>query len=417
MEKKSKQRKKFRYNYILCLGILTYILVKVVSTISNSTIPVYTVDYGDIVKSMNKECIVIRDEKVIFSKLSGKIDYFVNEGDRLYMNEQIAQVYIKDLDPSVKEKLDTVNRRIEGISANKDEQMLRKDIEKIENNINLLKRELKNKLIHGDIANTQKIKEDLLYLVDKKSLIWGEKSFVGKNLSNLKQEKKILEEKIESSVNTILAENAGVVSFSADGLEEILRLDTLEKLESDYLFSLKGNNNIINKKGEVQVGDAIAKITNNHVWNIAVVLDDKEKDKLPEGRHVDIIKGDIQFSGRVIHLYEDNRGKYIAVIEITEQIDDFHKIRKEKFEIVYKKLTGIKIPKSAVVTEDDKKGVYIISQTGNAVFKELQSILGEDENNIILNYREISTNNIDTVKLYDEIVLTPSRVKQGQKIR
>ncbi|KXZ39572.1 putative membrane fusion protein [Alkalithermobacter thermoalcaliphilus JW-YL-7 = DSM 7308] len=413
---KKKRKKKIKFNYIWIFGILSYILFKLIFNISNATISLYTVDYGEIVETITKQGIVIRDEKVILSKVSGKIDYFVKEGERIHANEQIAHIYIKDLDPSIKERLDTVNRRIEGINANKDEQIIQRDIEKIENSINSLRVDIKNRLIDNDISNIQRLKDDLLNLIDKKSLIIGEKSFVGKNINALKAEKNKLQEKVNSSVNQIVSESTGVISFASDGFEDILRVDTLNKLESDYLFNLK-NDVKINKKDQVEVGDVIAKITNNHEWYIAIVLEEKEKEKFSVGKNLTIKKNDIDFSGNVKYLYKDSKNRYILVIEVKEEIENFYNVRKEEFEIVYKNIVGIKVPKSAVIDKDGKRGVYVVSNTGNAVFKELKSILGENKSDIILDYRDITRNNVDTVKLYDQIVLSPNRVSDGQKIR
>ncbi|WP_242939245.1 HlyD family efflux transporter periplasmic adaptor subunit [Tepidibacter thalassicus] len=418
MKAKKKKKRKIRFNYVIILGVFIYIFLKLINNIFNSVIPIATVEYGNLAESIEKSGVIIRNEKLIFSKASGQISYFVNEGKRIPKNEKIAEIEIKKINPKLKEKLDTLNRRIEGIKINRDEEILKKDMEKINRSIHMLRSEIKNKIINKDIKNIQNLKEDLLYVIDKKSLIWGEKSIVGKNLKTLEEEKVILENKINNSINLVLADEAGVVSFNADGLEEILKVSSLDKLDSEYLLNIKNNKNKIVKDNQtVEVGNPIAKIVNNHMWYIAVVLDKNEKDKFKVNKKVKIEKGKQTFSGIVKYLYKDKLGKYIAVFEINEDKIDFYSQRVSDFKITYKRISGIKIPKNAITTKKGKKGVYVISETGNAVFKELKSILGENNEYVVLNYTDIKKNRIDTVDLYDELILNPKNIKEGQKVR
>ncbi len=413
---RKKKKRKFIYNYLLILGIMSYIVLKLTSTISSSAIPLETVKYGELTESIKKRGIIIRDEKLILSKASGKINYFVKEGERVPKNEKIADIEIKEINGAMKEKLDTLDRRIEGIKINRNEEILKKDMEKIDNNIKLLKIEIKNKLINGDIENIQNSKEDLLYLIDKRSLIWGEKSIIGKNIHTLQEEKNRLENKLSGSVNNILAEETGIVSFEADGLEEVLKISSLDKLDSQYLSNIK-NENIIEKKDKVEVKDAVVKIVNNHTWYVATVLEKEDKDKFKIKQRVKIMKDKDIFLGQVIYLYKDKFNKYIVVFEINEEKGDFYNQRSDDFTITYKQLNGIKIPKSAIITKGGKRGAFILSEIGNATFKELKSILGENKEYVILNYKDIKRNKINTIDLYDEIILNPRNVKEGQKIR
>lgn len=414
---KKKKKRKFIYNYIVILGILIYLIFKLIANISHSAVHIEIVNYGEINESINKNGIIIRDEKLILSRSTGKINYFIKEGQRIPKNEKIADVEIKKIDSKVKEKLDTLNRRIDGVKENRDVEILRKDIDKIDNNIKLLSLEIKNKVISGNLENIQSLKEDLLYLIDKRSLIWGEKSIVGKNIKTLEEEKSILENKMSGSVNTILSDSTGIVSLNADGLEETLKFSSLDKLDSEYLSDIKNNGNIIEKKEIVQVGDEIAKIVNNHTWYIATILDKDEKDKFKINKSVKIIKDKEVFVGTPIYIYKDKFGKYIGVFEVNEEKEGFYTNRKCNIKIIYKQLNGIKITKDAIITRNGKRGVFVLSETGNATFKELKSILGENNKYVVLNYRDIKKNKINTVDLYDELILNPENIKEGQKVR
>lgn len=381
------------------------------------TVQVETVEYGDLVECINKQGVIIKDEQVILSQAQGNIDYLVQEGKRIPKNKKIAEIQKGEVDLQKKEKLDTINRRIDSIESNRNEEILKSDIHKIDVTTNRLREEIKTKLINSDIENIQNLKEELLEAIDKKSLIWGEKSIIGKNIKTLQEEKFKIENDLNSSVKNVFAQESGVISFNQDGYEDTLKLSSIDHLNSQYLSTVKNQENRIKKNGNVDVGNQIGKIINNHIWYIASILDEQETSHIKIGANVKVSKDGQVFSANVKNLYKDENKKNILVLEVDEEKVDFYDERVSNFNIIYRQVSGIKIPKNAVVTVKEKRGVYILSETGSAVFKELKSILGEDDEYIVLDYSDIKKNRIDTIDLYDELIINPKNIKEGQKIR
>ncbi|MEJ8554986.1 HlyD family efflux transporter periplasmic adaptor subunit [Tepidibacter sp. Z1-5] len=416
-KKRKNKRLKIKYNYLIILGVIAYIFVKLLNNMTSYTVHVETVKYGDLVESINKQGIIIKDEQVILAQAEGNIDYLAQEGKRVPKNKKIAEIQKGEVDLQKKEKLDTINRRIESIKFNRNEEILKSDIEKIDVTTKKLREEIKTKIMNSDIENIQNLKDELLGAIDKKSLIWGEKSIVGKNIKTLESEKFKIENELNSSVKSVFAQESGVISFNQDEYEDILKVSSIEDLNSEYLSTVKNKEHMIKKNDKVEVGDPIGKIINNHIWYIAVVIDEKESSHLKIGSNVKVSKDEQVFNANIKNLYKDENDKNILVLEVDEEKVDFYDERVCDFNIIYRQISGIKVPKNAVVTIKEKKGVYILSQTGSAVFKELKSILGENNEYIVLDYLDIKKNRIDTIDLYDELIINPKNIKEGQKIR
>ncbi|WP_187296196.1 HlyD family efflux transporter periplasmic adaptor subunit [Tepidibacter mesophilus] len=416
-KKRKYKKRKIKYNYLIILGVIAYIFVKLSNNMISHTIQVETVEYGDLVESINKQGVIIKDEQVILSQGEGNIDYLVQEGKRIPKNKKIAEIQNGEINLQKKEKLDTINRRIESIKSNRNEEILKSDIQKIDMTTKRLREEIKTKLMNSDIENIENLKGELLDSIDKKSLIWGEKSIVGKNIKTLEEEKFKIENELNSSVKSVFAQESGVISFNQDEYENILKVSSIEDLNSQYLSTVKNKDNRIKKNDKVEVGEPIGKIINNHIWYIAVVIDEKENSHLKIGEDVIVRKGEQVFNANVRNLYKDENNKNISVLEVNEEKVDFYDERICDFNIIYRQVSGIKIPKNAVFKIKEKRGVYILSETGSAVFKELKSILGENNEYIVLDYLDIKKNRIDTIDLYDELIINPKNIKEGQKIR
>lgn len=82
-----------------------YIFVKLLNNMTSYTMQVETVEYGDLVESINKQGIIIKDEQVILAQSEGNIDYLVQEGKRVPKNKKIAEIQKGEVDLQKKKNL------------------------------------------------------------------------------------------------------------------------------------------------------------------------------------------------------------------------------------------------------------------------------------------------------------------------
>lgn len=413
--KKNKKKLRIKYTNIFVAGVFIYIIANILSFFINRTIPTTIAENGTVEEKITKEAVVIRDEQVIFAEYSGTVKPNTDEGSRIQRGYKVATIYKKDVDEKVETEIENLEKEIKDIKKGSNG-ILSNDIESINSDIEKITNEVQSKSLSKDIVNLKENKKEIISLVNKKNSIQNN-SVAATNIENMESEKEILENKIDKYTEFVLARNSGIVSFNADGFEDDLTYENMDKLNFDILKNIENKPNLIKEDKKVKLGDPILKVINNHNFYLAVVLDNSEFKKFKVGDNVKLANKDIKLDAMVYDKYKDKNSKNIAIFEISQQNRKIYDTRVLEFDIIYKQLEGIKIPKDAIITKDSKKGVYRISETGNVEFVELQGVSGENDDFIVLSYLTIKSNGLKTVDLHDEILLKPSKVKEGQKIK
>lgn len=413
--KKSKKKLRIKYTNIFVMGVFIYILANVFNFFVNRTIPTTLAENGNVEEKITKEAVIIRDEQVIFAEYSGTVKSNIDEGSRIQKGYKVATIYKKDVDEKIEKEVETLNKDIKEIKEGSNG-ILSKDIESINSDIENITNKIQYNALRKDIVNLAESKDEIVSLINKRNSIKNN-SVAAINIENMESEKKILENKINKYTESVLANNSGIVSFNADGFEDDLTYENMDKLNFDILKNIENKDNLIKEDKKVKTGDPILKVINNHKFYVAVVLDNNEYKDFKIGDNVKLANKDIKLDAKVYDKYKDKNNKNITIFEITQQNRKIYDTRVLEFDIIYKQLEGIKIPKDAIITKDSKKGVYRISETGNVQFIELQGVSGENDDFIVLSYLTIKSNGLKTVNLHDEILLKPNKVKEGQKIK
>jgi putative membrane fusion protein len=413
--KKNKKKIKIKYTNIFVAGVFIYIIANIFSFFINRTIPTTIAENGRVEEKITKEAVIIRDEQVIFAEYSGTVKPNTDEGSRIQKGYKVATIYKKDVDEKVETEIEDLDKEIEDIKKGSNS-ILSSDVESLNSEIEKITYKVQSKALNKDIVNLSESKKEIMSLVNKKNSIQNNSVAVS-NIENMESQKEILENKINKYTEFVLARNSGIVSFNADGFEDELTYENMDKLNVDVLNNIENKTNLIKEDKKVKLGDPILKVINNHKFYLAVVLDNNEFKNFKIGDSVKLANKDIKLDGRVYDKYKDKNSKNITIFEISQQNRKIYDTRVLEFDIIYKQLEGIKIPKDAIITKDSKTGVYRVSETGNVEFVELQGISGENDDFIVLSFLTIKSNGLKTVDLHDEILLKPNKVKEGQKIK
>ncbi|MBO3446114.1 HlyD family efflux transporter periplasmic adaptor subunit, partial [Clostridium sp. CCUG 7971] len=174
---------------------------------------------------------------------------------------------------------------------------------------------------------------------------------------------------------------------------------------------------------KVKEGDTVARIVDNNNMYIAVCVDKKESKLFKINQDVCIgLKSEKmnakveKMNAKVEKMYKDEEN-FVIIFKISEQNVGIYDTRVEEFDIIYKQIEGLKIPKESIKIVDDKQGVYVVNeQTQDIEFKELKGIEYENDDFIFIDYYKNDINNIKTVSLYDEIILKPNNINKNIKI-
>lgn len=399
---------RLKYNRIILLFIFIYIVSNVVILLGKTTTKTLTLKNEMVEESFNKKGLIIRDEYVINSNFDGKVEYYLKDGDRVKKKEDIACVYSNNISDDDLKNLKNIKNDIASIE-NGDTAFIKKDIGNINKEISLLSQKLQIELLNGNIDVYGQI-EKINKLIDDKNLLINS-DLNDKSLKNKQVQEKEVTNLIDKNTEVFKSKNSGVVSYQFDGNEEKFNFDNINQIKIKDIDGTKNNYKYISKENKLDKGEPIARIINNLKQFVAISCNEEEIKKIKIGQKI-ILSSDIEkINSKVYDIYKEGK-QYIVILEISEQNVEIYDTRIKEFDIIYKSIEGLKVPKKAVVNTDGKKGVYIVSETGDAKFVELKGTLYESEEYIVIDHYKNDINGVNTIKIYDEIILNP-KLKKG----
>lgn len=406
--------KKIKYSNLLVLGIFIYIIFNFLSSIIGKNIQTLVLENEKAEMKISRKCLIVRDEYLLKSNVDGKLNLLVEEGEKVTKSQEVANIY-GDVDYNIDEKISNLNEEIEKIkkgeiNISKDDiSNFNKEIESTVSNIQL-------DLLNKDYSKIKEYKETLnKYVQDKNKLV--NNGIDSAKLAVKEDEKKILENQKANNVATYESSISGIISYKYDGKEEKYNYNNLENItKSDIEKEKNEYKSVENNSDKIKEDSVILRVINNHNSYIYTYVDKNEKKYFEENESIVLRSGDNEIQATVYKVYEEN-DNFIAIFKINNQNIGIYDTRVEEFDIIYKQIEGIKIPKYAIKNIDGKEGVYVVSEENKTpYFVELNGVTYEDDEFKYIDYYKNQVNEIDTVDLYDKIILKPNFINTKMKI-
>lgn len=361
--------------------------------------PVEEVFYNSV--AMNSA--LIRTEEVY---QAGRHSYFTTqakEGEKVKRGLENLSV-TKSTNDLIDKKIDAINKRLKDLDYDTsgeesfDQKAMNKKIKALQISINQKRYE-----DLSQILNSAEDEEDKYY-----------ESIKNYSIDKLLEMKDELNESKRSEAPAVKVSMSGIVSYFIDGLEDkytnenfdaLSEKDLIEDSKSYSLNQGKSNDNF--------------KILDNFSMNILAFSDDK---KLEDINLNDVVLIEWDLTGTKTYarvLKKEKSGDtYKFLLNIRERISELYKDRFSKMEIIFDEYKTFKLPKSALVDRGSEKGVYI-KDIDNTIRYKRVLLVGSDRDNIyvmrtddngLMKYKKLK---FKSIKYYDEVVVFPSTVKEG----
>ena len=364
----------------------------------------FMIDNGRISSSEEAKAYIIREEKLFQGEnYKNGISQIKGEGQRVAKGDPIFRYYTNN-EQNLINKISELDKQIqEAMEGEKN--IYSSDIAVLEKQIdeNLLLITKTNKL--SEIKEYKKIIDNAL---TKKAKLVGELSPSGSYIKKLVSQRTKYEEKLNSGSEYVKATVSGIVSYKVDGLEEQLTPENIKNFDRAYFESLKL------KTGEmISTSDEKGKIVNNYNCSLVTILnsDEAKNAKINDSVEIILSTGDTVKATINYISDQDNNSKLIE-FKITKCIDKLIDYRKIQIEVIWWSASGLKVPNSAIIREEDKS--YIIRKRVGYTDKILVKVLKESKNySIIENYTSLELKemgytveeitNMKNISIYDEI--------------
>lgn len=428
-EKHNKKRDKGTRSMRIGTQILVVFLVLYIPSLINwmygSNAIIDILRMGTLEDSVNTEGYFIRDEVLLDSPFTGNCIVEVGEGDKVPRGFKVATV----LNPNYVDLIERLNEvELEILAMQKEiaekEEFFSEDILKIDKNIEEKIRLVAYESSNNSFLDIKSIKDSINELMLKKAEIMGNVGTPGELLAAKKQEKQNLLNNINANKKEVISAEAGLISFSIDGYESILRPENIESLTPQMLeeIKIKQRGKIVNNLS-VHAGKPFAKVIRGLDCQIAVVLDEGKLSDVKKGDRVIVRVNELgrNVKGRVSYRSQSFDDKYILAININEAINETTHIRRANVDIIrctndeegiYR---GLKVPMSSLIDVDIKEGAarIVLVKANRASIRDVEIIMHDAEYAIIKSPDKTQSG---TVNLYDSYVVNPENIQEGQVI-
>lgn len=407
------KRRKIKHSKVFLIGIFAYIIINGITVFIGKNIDTLVVSNEKIEEYITTKGLLIRDEYIINSTMTGNIEAYFKEGDKVKNLDKVAYVYNDNIDEENLEELEKLEKEVIQIEEGQSS-IIKADVDKVNKKIEKNKDNIQTKLIQGKLGISKEVVELEEHIKDKNKLLKSDLN--SKPIINKKEEINKLNNKIEKNSDILQTNKSGIISYKFDGNESKYNIDNISELNIDDIEYTENEYIDILNEGVIKHGQPIARIINNIKQYLAIVVEENEIMNFKENNSVIIRDKNNQINAKVHNIYTKN-DKNVVVFEISEQNIEINDTRVAEFDIIYKSIEGIKIPKSSIVKKDNVEGVYIVSETGSAKFIEIKGTSYENEEFIVIDYYKNEIEGVKTIDIYDEIILEPKKVKNGFAVK
>lgn len=406
MKKVQDENSKFKvFATILCMAFIIFLVTNSTKVFKKPT-NVYVVANGSLSEEETAEGYIIRDEIVLQGEnyKNGMVQV-LSDGERVAKSEIVFRYY-SNSEESILNEIAKLDEEISEILENSGMNLPSSDIVSIEKQIETTVDSM------YDLNYLQKIQENknkIEAYISKKAQITGTLSPSDSYVRQLTDRRNELEKEIENGSETMYAPISGMASYRVDGLENILLADNFDYLNSELLdsFNLKIG-------AVVPLSSEKGKVFNNFECYIATSINSEKAMLAQVGDEVTLRLSDSnEIDAEIVYIKEENENR-ILVFKIKEDVSELIEYRKISFEIIWWKYSGLKISNSCLTEENDI--TYVEKDRTGFVEKIPIKVLRQndtysivenytDEELLDLGYSEEEIEDLNKIRLYDEIIL------------
>lgn len=346
---------------------------------------------------------LIKTEHLIEAPADGVLQPYVSDCEKSGKESVLAAVLSGETDEAARKQMTVLKSRISALEDAIEANNFGEDTIAVDTSIDENIKKIIKYSMQGKMTNIDTCKNDIVKLVDKRSVITngsGESLF-----EQLRSEQRTLESRLGNLINEITAPCSGVFTARLDGLEEVLTPEKINELTVSDIEDIKSVKTMTQSK--VSKGDHVCKIIDNFKWYLAAVLTGEDIDGMAQGASVKISFRDVggDMANAVVHrISQEENGKHVVVFRLNRDLSGILSRRHVSIDIIKHTYEGLKLSAGALCMEGDVTGVYV-ENGSTRVFKPVNVLYHAGD------YMIVEENNTQqgSLLLYDNVVVSKTR--------
>ena len=345
--------------------IVIYLVVKAVSMLfSYDTEPAVHVEVND---SFTATGWFFRSEKPVEGSTNGSVKHIVYSGERVQKDSALAVVYSDEQSLAISREIEPLENRLELLDNVLENSGTASDGVNTDQMITLTIQQMAAQAKEGSGTSLASSAESLRTLSLQNASDSIDTMDIQLERDTLAAEISSLEQQISGQTTELTAPVTGYFSEIVDGYENVLTMAELETLTIARFHEL------IQSPEQVDTSQTIGKMIEGFTWYLAAEVPAEQAQRLSEGQslRVNFTQATIETPVTVYAIIQEhNSDTALLILEGTEFSSEMVSMRSQAVEIIIATYSGLKVPKSAVrmleTTDSTGKtlqqtGVYILS--------------------------------------------------------
>lgn len=384
--------------------IVIYLVVKAVSMLfSYDTEPAVHVEVND---SFTATGWFFRCEKPVEGSTNGSVKHIVYSGERVQKDSALAVVYSDEQSLAISREIEPLENRLELLDNVLENSGTASDGVNTDQMITLTIQQMAAQAKEGSGTSLASSAESLRTLSLQNASDSIDTMDIQLERDTLAAEISNLEQQISGQTTELTAPVTGYFSEIVDGYENVLTMAELETLTIARFHEL------IQSPEQVDTSQTIGKMIEGFTWYLAAEVPAEQAQRLSEGQslRVNFTQATIETPVTVYAIIQEhNSDTALLILEGTEFSSEMVSMRSQAVEIIIATYSGLKVPKSAVrmleTTDSTGKtvqqtGVYILS--GGVQKAKIINPLYETEDYYVV---EQSATNAEMLVEQDQIIV------------
>ncbi len=408
--------------FILLAGVVVYLAIYAAGRLVDpfSTVMAYQDVLDD---SAEVSGMLVRQEQVL-AQGSDIMDILPDEGERIAAGETAAILYQNEQALEREKQLRTLKQERDQLQYALNHGSSLGDAARLEQQILNSIMDLRGNIAGGDLSSLDSNALDLRTQILQREFTYSASTdsaaALNETLTELNRQITALESQSSSDTSAVHVPRSGLFSRLADGWETVLTPDALDSMTADEFAALS----------EQKISppeNSVGKLITGDIWYFVTVVDQKTAQRLLPGNTITVafsrdFTGEVNMT--VDRVGDPEKEGCIVVFSCDRQLKDVTLLRNQTVSLVFKRFTGVHVPKKALHLEPviDKEsgeetgkqilGVYTVTGL-RAEFKPVE-ILREGGDYYLVAPAENAGTKI--LRSGDEIIVSATELYDGKVV-
>ena len=372
-------RKKWNINIgvIIFGAVFIYLVVTVLLYLTGNHVTAYEVREGSILKDNAYTGFIVRDETIVQAESDGYINYFALEGSKVGAKTRVYTLSDKKLEL-------TSNTAEESLELTSEEQ----------NSILMKTQSFSENFREEQFSDVYTLKNNITNVLESKS-----------NQSRQAQ----LDAMVAAGNNDLqiyTAVSDGIILYSTDGYENI----TTDQVTEDDISKANYESKNLTDNTKIKAGDPVYKLIRSNDWSVVILLNDETAKELADVNRVKVSfskDNETTYAGFSIQTKKDTS---YGILTFDSSMIRYAEERYLDLELILEDESGLKIPKSSVVTKKfytvpkdyltsggniSGTGVLVDIGKDQSQFQSVEVYYSDEESNLVyLDYDAFDSNTV-----------------------